>query len=115
MIRIRQKQLKTNTVHAREAKIMQTTAEMEALENEEHMYNVLMRMPKNKRPLLALFYLSELDVSQTSERIKIREGTVKSSLYTAQPTFKCLSEKTRFTKFSPVIKSVKKTVQKEQT
>lgn len=103
LIRSRQKQLKTNTEHALAAETTQTSSDMEALENEELIDHVLARMPENQRAILALFYLSELDVSEISELMKLPEGTVKSRLHKARQTFKRLSEKTSATKFSPDI------------
>ena len=89
-----QKHHKTNAAQVHEGHIKQTTENLEAVEHKEHINHILAKMPETQRAILTLFYLSELNINEIAELLKLPEGTVKSRLYTARETFRHLSVKT---------------------
>jgi RNA polymerase sigma-70 factor (ECF subfamily) len=54
---------------------------------------LLGQLDVDKRVLLSLYYFEELSISEISEALNVRAGTVKSRLYTARNELKILWEK----------------------
>lgn len=91
-LRTHQKHLKVNAAQILEVDLMQASDNMDSLEHQELVNLVLSQMPENQRVILTLFYLSELEVDEIAELLKLPSGTVKSRLHTARGAFRRLSE-----------------------
>lgn len=91
-LRTHQKHLKVTAAQMLEVDSMQASNSMDLLEHQELVNLVLSQMPENQRVILTLFYLSELEVDEIAELLKLPSGTVKSRLHTARGAFRRLSE-----------------------
>ena len=93
-LRTHQKHLKVNAAQRLEVDSMQASDNMDcAGTSRSSSIIVLSQDAENQRVILTLFYLSELEVDEIAELLKLPSGTVKSRLHTARGAFRRLSER----------------------